>query len=92
MELILPSTQYKMSALKVVFTVKMLDTNLFGKKIGDNRTEVSEKCWGFYNDIKVNVTGLTYDELVVAMKMILEDVESTFILLPPPVQELENQN
>ena len=69
----------------------MSDRNVFGQKIGWNRTNVSQPTFDAAKKIYDLANGLTYDEFVTAMKLALEDVEANLTLVFQPVQQSDNQ-
>ena len=69
----------------------MSDRNVFGQKIGWNRTNVSQPTFDAAKKIYDLANGLTYDEFVIAMKLALEDVEANLTLVFQPVQKSDNQ-
>ncbi|MEZ5034741.1 MAG: hypothetical protein R2796_07115 [Chitinophagaceae bacterium] len=70
----------------------MTEQNVFGQKIGWNRTGVSQPTFDAAKKIYDLADGLTHDEFVTAMKLALEDVEANLILKSQPVQQSDNQD
>jgi hypothetical protein len=68
----------------------MIEQNVFGQKIGWNRTNVSQPTFDAAKKIYDLADGLTYDEFVTAMKLALEDVEANFILKFQPAQQSDS--
>jgi hypothetical protein len=68
----------------------MTEQNVFGQKIGWNRTNVSQPTFDAAKKIYDLAVGLTHDEFVTAMKLALEDIEANLILVPQPVQQSDN--
>ena len=68
----------------------MSEQNVFGKKIGWNRTGVSQPTFDAAKIIYDLAGGLTHEEFVTAMKLALEDVEANLILISQPVQKLDS--
>jgi hypothetical protein len=68
----------------------MTEQNVFGKKIGWNRTSVSQPTFDAAKKIYDLADGLTHDEFVTAMKLALEDAEANLILKSQPVQQSDN--
>jgi len=68
----------------------MLEQNVFGQKIGWNRTKVSQPTFEVAKKIYDLANGLTHDEFVTAMKLALEDVEANLTLESQPVPQLDN--
>jgi hypothetical protein len=68
----------------------MTEQNVFGQKIGWNRTGVSQPIFDAAKKIYDLADGLTHDEFVTAMKLALEDVEANLILKSQLVQQSDN--
>lgn len=65
----------------------MSEQNVFGQKIGWDRTGVSKLTFDASKKIYDLAAGLTHDEFVTAIKLALEDVEANLVLTPQPVQQ-----
>ena len=68
----------------------MSGQNIFGQKIGFNRTNVSQPTFDAAKIIYGLANGLTYEEFVTAIRLSLEDVEANLILVSQPVQQSDN--
>lgn len=64
-----------------------MSDNVFGQKIGWDRTKIDEITFSVGKKIYDLANGLTHDQFVTAMKLALEDVEANFTLSVPPVQK-----
>ena len=65
----------------------MSEQNIFGQKIGYNRTNMSQQSFDVAKKIYNLANGLTHEQFVVAMKLALEDVEANLTLVSQPVPQ-----
>lgn len=70
----------------------LLNKNVFGQKIGFDRTRISQQSFDAAKIIFDLAKGLTHEEFFIAMKLALEDVEANLTLVSQPVQQLDNQD
>lgn len=70
----------------------MSDKNVFGQKIGFDRTRIPQQSFDAAKKIFDLANGLTHEQFVTAMKLALEDVEANLTLVFQPVQQLDNQD
>lgn len=67
-----------------------MEENIFGQKIGWNRTKVTQPSFDAAKTICDLAHGLTYDQFIIALRMALEDVEANLTLITPPVQKIND--